>query len=283
MFDNSFDIIDSHVHFWHYSKDDPEFAWINDEMEVLKKDLLPEDWVKYTEVLNTGRQCIAVQAPQSEQETMFLLSLAEKYDFIKGVVGWVDLKSDKIEERLKYFSQFPKLKGFRHILQAEPVETILSEAFLNGISFLAKYNFTYDILVFPRHLSNVLSMVSLFPEQKFVIDHLAKPDIKNQDFGAWEKDIKKIASWPKVYCKISGLITEVNWGKWKTKDYDKVLNIVFDAFGEDRIMFGSDWPVCLLSGKYEDTIKVVNENFMRLTSSQLEKLYNVNTSKFYNL
>lgn len=273
--------IDSHVHFWKY--DPVKDAWITDDMKVIQSDFLPKDIALILQTNNIDG-CIAVQADQSESETHFLLKLAYKNDFIKGVVGWIDLKAPNLEERLEYFSQFKKLKGFRHIVEAESdAGFLLNEDFCNGIGRLAKYNFTYDILVSSEQLKTVSEFVSKFPEQKFVIDHLAKPNIKQADFSAWEKEMKAIAKYPNVYCKVSGLVTQADWNHWRTDDFRYCLEVVTAAFGMERLFFGSDWPVSLLAATYEKSIAIIREYYARFSSEEQERLWGNNAAFFYNL
>lgn len=273
--------IDSHQHFWNYhpAKD----AWITDEMKVIQQDFLPADLAPLLENNNIDG-CIAIQADQSEEETHFLLQLAEENDFIKAVVGWVDLRGANLEARLEYFSQFKKLKGFRHIVQGEPQDDfLLREDFCNGIAKLEKYNFTYDLLISPKHLPYAVEFVSRFPKQKFVIDHLAKPDFKQADFADWEKGIKELATFSNVMCKVSGMVTEADWNNWKKADFTYCLDVVTEAFGMDRLLFGSDWPVCLLAGSYEQTGEIVTDYFSKFSKEEQDKIWGANTVKFYHL
>ena len=273
--------IDSHQHFWNYEpvKD----AWISDAMPVLKKDYLPQDLKPLLEAHNFDG-CIAVQADQSETETHFLLELAKQHPFIKGVVGWVNLCSPNISERLEYFSQFTLLRGFRHIIQAEKqADYILRDDFCMGISLLERYNFTYDILVVPSQLSHVLKFVKRFPNQAFVIDHLAKPDFKNRKFEDWKTYMQQIAGFENVYCKFSGLATEADWKNWKQDDFTDVLNITTDAFGTDRLMFGSDWPVCLLAADYGQTLSIIQRHFSSFSQEEQSKIWGLNAVGFYGL
>ena len=273
--------IDSHQHFWSYEpvKD----AWISDAMPVLKKDYLPRDLKPLLEAHNFDG-CIAVQADQSETETHFLLELAKQHPFIKGVVGWVDLCSPNISERLEYFSQFKLLKGFRHIIQAEKqADFILRDDFCMGISLLEKYNFTYDILVVPSQLSQVLKFVKRFANQAFVIDHLAKPDFKSRKFEDWKTYMRQIAEFENVYCKVSGLATEADWKNWKQDNFTEVLNITTDAFGPDRLMFGSDWPVCLLAADYGQTLSIIQKHFSGFSQEEQSKIWGLNAVGFYGL
>ncbi|RKR12063.1 L-fuconolactonase [Flavobacterium sp. 90] len=273
--------IDSHQHFWKYEpvKD----AWINEEMKVIKRDFLPSD-VKPLLLENQIDGCVAVQADQSEDETRFLLDLAKENNFIKGVVGWVDLCAENIEERLEYYIKYEKLKGFRHIVQAEAdIDFMLSEKFQNGISKLLKYSFTYDILISPKHLENARKLVAKFPEQKFVIDHLAKPDFKNKKFSDWEKDVRAIAQFPNVMCKVSGLVTEADWNNWTASDFTYCLDVVTEVFGIDRLMFGSDWPVSLLAASYAESCDIAEDYFSKFSKADQDKFWSKNAIIFYDL
>lgn len=273
--------IDSHQHFWKYHpvKD----AWITNDMKVIQHDFLPADlWPLLQQ--NNVDGCVAVQADQSEEEIDFLLQLAGENDWIKGVVGWVNLSAANLEDRLQHFSQYEKLKGFRHIVQAEPANDFLLTAdFCKGIAQLSKYNFTYDILVFPRQLKYVPAFVELFPQQAFVIDHLAKPDFKKADFEEWEKAMKAVAAYPNVYCKVSGMVTEANWNTWTIEDFSYCLDVVTEAFGIGRLLFGSDWPVCLLAASYQEACNIVHRYFMQFSMEEQGKLWGKNAVDFYHL
>jgi L-fuconolactonase len=273
--------IDSHQHFWKYHpvKD----AWITDDMKVIQRDFLPED-LKPLLLENGIKGCIAVQADQSEAETHFLLELAANNDFIKGVVGWIDLRSPDLGSRLDYFSQFKKLKGFRHIVQGEADENfLLGTAFCEGIAQLEKHQFTYDILIFPKHLPVAFDFVKRFPNQKFVIDHLAKPNFKQTNFADWEKGIRAIAKCENVYCKLSGLATEADWNNWTAADFTFCLDVVTEAFGMNRLLFGSDWPVSLLAASYEQSCEIVQEYYSKFSKQNEEKIWGGNAVEFYNL
>lgn len=273
--------IDSHQHFWKYHpvKD----SWINDDMKLLKQDFLPSDLYPLFRENNIAG-CVAVQADQSENETHFLLELASENDWIKAVVGWIDLRAENLEERLEYFSKYKKLKGFRHIVEAEVQDDfLLREDFCNGISKLKKYNFTYDILVRPKHLKFAAEFLKRFPNQSFVIDHLAKPDIKNADFSVWEKEIRQIATYPNVYCKVSGLVTQADWKKWKIADFTNCLDIITEAFGINRLMFGSDWPVSLLAASYEQSTEILESYFSKFSKEEQDQFWGGNAIVFYDL
>ena len=274
-------IIDAHHHCWEYSPQ--KHTWISDEMAVLKKDFLAKE-LQATFSQNAIAGSIAVQADQSEEETHFLLELAAQNDFIKGVVGWVDLRSPKIRERLKHFATFPKLKGFRHVVQDEPdVNFMLGEAFQNGIAALADHNFTYDILIFPTQLQATLQLVQAFPNQAFVIDHIAKPSIKKGEIAIWAKYIKAIAEHENVYCKVSGMVTEADWTSWEYKDFTPYLDMIFESFGTERIMYGSDFPVCLLAASYEKVKGILSQYLQQFTLAEQESVWGKNALKFYNI
>jgi L-fuconolactonase len=230
--------IDAHQHFWHY--DPSKHVWMNESMGVLKTDYLPTDLAPLLQ--NCGLNgCVAVQANQAEEENTFLLNLGEKHALIKGIVGWVDLQSEQVENRLDYYIQFKLMKGFRHVLHDESdVDFMLRPAFLKGIGLLKKYGYTYDILIFPKHLPNTLKLVKAFPNQPFVIDHIAKPLIKKGKIKVWQKTLKAVAAHKNVSCKISGMVTEADWKNWKPTDFTPYLDAVVELFGIDRLMYGSD-------------------------------------------
>ena len=273
--------IDSHQHFWKY---DPEkYTWIRDEMKILQRDFLPKDLYPLLQHNNIDG-CVAVQASQSEEETEFLLQLANENDFVKGVVGWVELRADNLEARLEYFSENKKLKGFRHIVQAEPQDDfLLREDFCSGIKKLADYNFTYDILIFPKHLNAAKSFVKSFSNQLLVIDHLSKPGIKNRNLEEWGKSIEEIAAFENVYCKVSGMVTEADWKNWEEDDFEYCLDVIIEAFGMDRLMFGSDWPVCLLAASYQETANIAHRYFSKFSITEQEKFWSKNAIDFYHL
>jgi L-fuconolactonase len=273
--------IDSHQHYWFYHpvKD----AWITDEMNVIKRDFSPDDvWPLMQK--NNIDGCIAVQADQSENETQYLLSLAEQHPFIKAVVGWADFRSPDIAERLEHFSRFKLLKGFRHIVQAEKEDDFLLRAdFCNGIQYLSRYNYTYDVLVYPRHLKYALQFVERFPEQKFVIDHFAKPFIKNKVMQPWLIDLSKFAAYPNVYCKMAGLVTEADWVNWKKEDFVPYFEAVLNIFSADRIIFGTDWPVCLTGQSYDQICELTRYLVDGLSAADQSKIWGGNAIAFYNL
>jgi len=273
--------IDSHQHFWKYEP--VKHNWIDDSMAVIRKDFMPSDLQKvYAE--NEIDGCIAVQADQTLEETDFLLKLSAKNDFIKGIVGWVDFRAENIDDVLKHYSQFEKIKGFRHVVQGEADHNfLLRPAFLRGISKLEKYNFTYDILIFPHQLGATLEFVKKFPNQKFVIDHIAKPYIKDGFYDGWAALMTEIGKQKNVYCKLSGMITEADFDQWTPQQIEPYMNLVLNAFGSEKIMFGSDWPVCLVAGNYNKVKEIVINFIANLSSKEQVSIMGENTVKFYNL
>ncbi|HLZ90694.1 MAG TPA: amidohydrolase family protein [Candidatus Acidoferrum sp.] len=273
--------IDSHQHFWRY--DAVRDAWITEAMAVLKRDFLPADLA--AELAANGIDAsIAVQAAQSETETMFLLDLAEKSERIAGVVGWVDLQSSNVAERLEHFSHFPKLRGFRHVAQAEPDDRFLvRENFVNGVAHLHAFGFTYDLLVYPKQLPAAIELCSRLPQQRFVLDHLAKPEIKAGKTSPWAAQIQEIAQHKNVCCKLSGMVSEADWNNWQPEDFRPYLDVVFDAFGADRLLFGSDWPVCLVAATYHQVEQLIADYLKGFSESAKEKIFGANATRFYGL
>jgi L-fuconolactonase len=273
--------IDAHQHFWQYSP--AKHTWMSEEMGALKTDFQPLDLLPHLQNCALHGS-VAVQADQSEDENTFLLNLATEYEVIKGIVGWVDLQADDIEERLAHYQQFPKMKGFRHVLHDEAQrDFMLRPAFMRGVSKLNKYSYTYDILIFTDQLPFTLKFIEAFPDQRFVIDHIAKPLIKQQIVGAWREDMAKIAAHENVYCKISGLVTEADWKNWKTEDFKVYLDIVVNLFGPDRIMYGSDWPVCQLAASYQAQYNLVKTYFSSFGPTEQAKFFGKNATTFYQL
>jgi L-fuconolactonase len=273
--------IDSHQHFWHYNP--LQHTWMTAGMEALKKDFLPHDLAPLLEA-NDITGTIAVQARQSHEETNWLLALAQENEFIKGVVGWVDLNSPAINDELMHFSENRKLVGVRHVVHDEPDDDfMLRPAFVNGIAALKAFHLTYDLLLFPKHIPVALKLVELFPEQPFVVDHIAKPFIKSKVFSPWKEDLFELAKHPNVYCKLSGMVTEAVWKNWKEEDFKAYLDIVTEAFGTGRIMIGSDWPVCTLSADYSSVMNVVINYAGQFPAETRDAILGGNCMKFYKL
>ena len=272
--------IDAHQHFWRY--DPAQYPWIP-AGSVLTKDYLPETVADELRRCNFDG-CVAIQACQSLEETMWLLQLADEAPIIHGVVGWVDLRSPQVVEQLEQVSQHDKLVGIRHVVQDEPEDNfMLRHDFQHGINCLAQFDLTYDILIYPRQLPAALRLAENFPDQPFVIDHLAKPLIKDAVLEPWASEIRDLASHPHVMCKISGMITEAKHNRWQAAEFVPYLDVVLNAFGPDRLMFGSDWPVALLSGSYQQAYDLALEYIKPLGPEVERKVFGENACTFYGL
>ncbi len=245
-------------------------------------DFMPEDLFPELEKKNIAG-CIAVQADESVAETEFLLNLSQQHYWIKKVVGWIDFSSKNIETELEFFSLEKKLAGFRKNLQSLPPKAMEERDFLNGIGHLMKFGFTYDILIYPNHLEAAYQLVKKFPQQPFVLDHLAKPDIKNGEFEFWSKGIKKLSEPENVFCKVSGMVTEANWKGWTKNDFNPYLDFITDKFGSQRLMYGSDWPVCLLAASYEKVFDLAWDYYQMFSVSEQQAIFGGNAGRFYGL
>lgn len=272
--------LDAHQHFWHF--DPVRDAWITESMAVLRRDYLPDDLAPELSTRAIDGT-IAVQADQSERETAFLLELAEEHPTVRGVVGWVDLRSDDLRRMLEHFTTFPGFRGVRHIAQAEPDDFLEREDVVRGIAQLADFGLTYDILVYERQLPAALALVARLPDQPFVIDHIAKPRIADGVLHPWAEHMRELAQHPNVWCKVSGLVTEADWRAWTPDDLRPYLDVVFDAFGADKLMFGSDWPVCLLAGSYARVLGVVEEYAAQLREAERDALFGGTAAGFYGI
>jgi len=273
--------IDAHQHFWRYNAD--EFGWIDDSMSSLRRDFGPDDLKP--ELERAGFQgSIVVQARQSLEETRWLLELAGASPLILGVVGWVDLRSPDVRSQLQVFAGNPKLVDVRHVVQSEPDERfLLHSEFLRVITVLEEFDLTYDILIYPRHLPVAAEFVRHFPRQRFVLDHLAKPLIKRASIRPWEAGMRKLAKFPNVYCKLSGMVTEADWQNWKPEHLTPYLDIAVDCFGPDRVMIGSDWPVCTVAASYKHTMNVVLDYFRKYPSDIQDAVLGGNAHRFWKL
>ena len=273
-------IIDSHQHFWNYNE--KRDTWINESMGVLKKDFLPQDLEPILKQ-NKIDGCIAVQADQSEKETEFLLKCASENKFIKGVVGWVDLCSENVESRLSYFSNNPLFKGVRHIVQAEKSNYLRKKDVERGSGKLSKFNLTYDLLITTEQIKSAISLVEKLPNQKFILDHIAKPKISEPIKNDWLSGIIKLSEKKNVWCKLSGLVTETKGYNFEESDFHPFIEVIFENFGPERILFGSDWPVCLLASNYKNVLGIINNYFKDYDSEVKKKILGGNAKIFYNL
>lgn len=272
--------IDAHQHFWHF--DPVRDNWITDDMATIRRDFLPAD-LEPILAQNSMDGCVAVQASQSEEETEFLVNLAQTYDIVKGVVGWVDLQSETLPERLDYFSAYNVIKGYRHVAQAEPDDFLIRPAVIRGIRQLANYGLTYDILIYPSQLKAALHLVRAVPEVNFVIDHLAKPYITKREINRWSNFMTEIAKNKNVSCKLSGMVTEADWHTWRKEDFFPYLDVAFEHFGPDRLLFGSDWPVCLVAADYTQVKTLINDYLSPWSHDVRAKVFGENAASFYRL
>jgi len=273
--------IDAHQHFWKFNPERDK--WITEDMSVIRRDFLPEDLEPVLR-RNGIDGCVVVQSNQSTHENYFQLKNTMNHDFIKGIVGWVDLQAADVNDQLSYCKQFDKIKGFRHVLQDEKQrDLMLQPAFKRGISLLRNYDFTYDLLVLPDQLTYCRDLVACFPEQPFVLDHVAKPQIRQKEISDWKKDIITLAKNENVYCKISGMITEAEWNTWQPSDFVPYLDVIVESFGMKRLLFGSDWPVCLLAGTYEMMLGVVENYFASFSKDEQQRFFGGNAIDFYKL
>ncbi|GHE31520.1 amidohydrolase family protein [Sphingobacterium griseoflavum] len=273
--------IDAHQHFWIFNSD--RDSWITDDMAAIQRNFLPTDLAPSLKE-NGVDGVIAVQASQSIEETKFLADLSTMYAMVKGVVGWVDLQAADIEQQLQHLSQHRVIKGFRHVIEGEDdPDFLMRPAFLRGIEALTKFHYTYDLLIRPRHYASTLSCVEQHPNQRFVLDHMAKPNIKTGEFTAWAAFMEKLSAFPNVYCKVSGLVTEANWNQWMLADFKPYIQHAIRCFGSKRLMFGTDWPVCLLAGSYADVMRVAADNITGFTAAERDAFWGGNAAEFYNL
>jgi len=273
--------IDAHQHFWHYSP--TEHVWMTDAMVQLKRDFMPPDLRPLLDAVGIDG-CVAVQARQNLDETRVLLALADEYSFIRGVVGWVDLCSAELPAQLEQFAPHPKLVGVRHVVHDEPDDDFMLRAdFRRGIGQLKPFNLTYDLLLFPNHLSRAVRLVREFPGQPFVLDHIAKPRIAEGIFSPWREDLLELAKAGDVYCKLSGMVTEAKWKQWTHDDFRRYLDVVVEAFTPDRLMIGSDWPVCTLSGDYPAVMGIVMEYVRQFPAEVQEGILGGNCARFYRI
>jgi L-fuconolactonase len=271
--------IDSHQHFWKYNP--AHQTWMTEPMKELRRDYLPGDFQPLLEGAGFGGS-VAVQARQMPEETEWLLQLSDRYPFIKAVVGWVDLRSPKVEAQLAKYSARPKLRGVRHVVHDEPDDKfMLRPEFQRGLSLLREFGLAYDLLLFPKHLTAAIQLVETFPDQRFVLDHIAKPEIKERRISPWREDLEALARHENVYCKLSGMVTEASWGRWQRQDFLPYLDIVIAAFGTQRVMVGSDWPVCTLSGNYSSVMGIVIDYVQQFPANVREDILGNNCGRFY--
>lgn len=273
--------VDAHQHFWKYNP--LKHQWITEEMGVLRKDFGPAELVPLLQQAGIDGS-IAVQADETEDETSFLLDLSSQHDFIKSVVGWTDLKRPDAEETIIQHAHSPKLAGFRSIMQGAEDQAYLSHSlFTKNVRLLSQYDLSYDLLVYHKQLDALIRFVDKLPDNRLILDHLGKPDIKNSQIKAWKKNMKTLSEHPKLYCKFSGMITEADHHQWRYEDLQPYLEIAAEYFGLERICFGSDWPVCLLAGSFHQVVGVAEKFAQQLSQVQREQLFGLNALTFYKI
>lgn len=274
-------IIDTHHHFWKYSA--AEYGWISDEMKTIRRDFLPADLKKTLDEAGVSG-AVSVQARTTVEESDWLLGMAEKHDFLRGVVGWVPLTENDVEKHLERLAAHKKFKGVRHVIQGEPDDNyILRPDFNAGVKRLLKYKLRYDILIYERHLKPAIRFVDQHPNQLFILDHVAKPKIKERILSPWREDMIALGKRPNVYCKLSGMITEADWQKWSSADLAPYLDTALQAFGPKRLLFGSDWPVMLVAGQYKPWVELIKQTIKRYSVAEQEQILSRNAIAAYGL
>lgn len=273
--------IDAHQHFWQYNP--VRDAWINNDMAILQEDFLPEHLQPILEHYDF-QGTVVVQSDQSPEENRFQLENAERHPFIKAVVGWVDMQAPDLEAQLRAYQQYPKLKGFRSMLQSDPDRSLmLRPDFQAGIAKLQSYGYTFDLLVLPDQLKYAEALVAAFPGQRFVLNHIGKPNIKLRQFEDWVADIKALAAHKHVYCKVSGMVTEADLTRWKFEDFKPYIDTIFECFGIERVMYGSDWPVCRLAATFGEVMEILENYTAGFSEAERELFWAKNAIRFYNI
>jgi len=273
--------IDAHQHFWNH--DPIKHFWINDDMKVIKRDFSPGDLAPLLKESKFDGT-IAVQADETMAETTFLLDLARKNDYIKAVVGWVDLRKEAVEEDLLMLKSQQKLAGFRCIMQGTEDEAYLKNSvFLKNVSRLTQFDFTYDLLVFHNQMESLVRFTDKLQDNRLILDHIGKPDIKNKQIKQWKEQLRILSFNPNIYCKLSGMLTEADHQRWTYDDIMPYMETAAEYFGVDRLCFGSDWPVCLLAGSFKQVHDVVDRFVEQLNTTEREKIFGTNTAAFYKI
>ncbi|HZK95988.1 MAG TPA: amidohydrolase family protein [Prolixibacteraceae bacterium] len=274
-------IIDSHHHLWKY--DPVQYDWIDDSMKKIRADFLADDLKLTIQEANVDG-VISVQARQSVEETDWLIGMANQNNFIKGVVGWLPLIKKDIGGYLEKYAEEKLLKGVRHVIQGEPdPEFMLRKDFNHGITLLRKYSLVYDILIVERQLPNTIRFVDQHPDQVFVLDHIAKPLIGCNELSPWKENILELARRENVNCKISGMVTEADYQNWTSLQLHPYFEVILEAFGPDRLLFGSDWPVCLVATTYKNWMELVQKNITSLSETEQLKIMGGNATRLYQL
>ncbi|HEU4936281.1 MAG TPA: amidohydrolase family protein [Vicinamibacterales bacterium] len=271
--------IDSHVHFWHYHP--AEYGWIDETMTALRRDFMPEDALAVMQPAGIDA-CVAVQVRQTLDETRWMLRLADEHPFIAGVIGWVDLRSPDLDAQIESVVH-PKLLGVRHIVQAEADDFLLDQRFRRGVGRLVEHGLAYDILIYARQMPAAIAFASQLPDVRLVLDHLGKPDIRQDGFDSWRRDLARIAAIPNVCAKLSGLVTEADWNRWTIEDLHRYVNAAIDAFGPERLMFGSDWPVCTLAAQYGRIVEIIRTAIDERPQSEQDSIFGGTARRLWRL
>ncbi|MEM7108391.1 MAG: amidohydrolase family protein [Bacteroidota bacterium] len=273
--------IDAHCHFWKY--DPIVHEWIKDELAILRKDRLPIH-LESNLSLHEIDGVVAVQALPTEQETQFLVDLAKNSSIIKGVVGWINFNTHQLDKQLDILTSCPELKGFRHLLHSAPPGFLTQSSFIQQVKTLGRYGFSYDILITEHQLAETVAFIKeVDGHTKLVVNHIAKPAIKNKSFSQWSKGIEAMSHFPEVYVKISGLVTQADWVKWQASDFEPYLSATLDYFGPERLMFGSDWPISSLAANYTEVIDLITSHCTSLSNQEKEQIFGRTASNFYRL
>jgi L-fuconolactonase len=275
-------MIDAHQHFWRIDRGD--YSWLTNDMGVLYRDYLPDDLsplIHKNDISGT----VLVQAAPTYEETLFLLSLYDRYDWIYGVVGWLDLSAPSFPEQLDSLMTRPGIVGLRPMLQdLEDSAWILQEQVMENLKQLIRYDLSVDLLINHKHISSVLTLMKTLPNLKAIIDHMAKPNISAGELNKWEEEMNTLSQFPNIWCKLSGLLTQADPAMWKAEDFKPFIQHIVRAFGPDRLLFGSDWPVCLSAGGYEDVVRVIKGNLPEtLTQAEVDGIFSGNAEAFYKL
>lgn len=271
--------LDSHVHFWRYNA--AEYGWIDDTMASIRRDFMPADALRSMQPAGIGG-CVAVQVRQTLDETRWMLQSADQYPFIAGVIGWVDLRSDDVDAQIESVLH-PKLVGIRHIVQAERDDFLLEQKFQRGVARLAHHGLAYDILVYARQMPAAIAFASAMPDVRLVLDHLGKPDIRRNGFDRWRRDLDRLAAFRNVRAKLSGLVTEADWSRWTIEDLHRYVTAAIEAFGPERLMFGSDWPVCMVAATYAEVVDIIRSAIDGRPQSEQDSIFGGTARQFWNL
>ncbi len=274
--------IDAHHHLWEMGRFD--MSWLNTApLLPLRRNFLPDDLRPQLDEAGVDRT-VVVQTQHHLDETRWFLALADQDDRLAGVVGWVDLTSDACEQQLEEIREHPKLVGIRHVTHDEPEDDfIVREDVLRGLKVLEKHRVPFDLLFFPRHLHHATTLAEHLPDLPLVLDHLAKPPIKEQRLGGWREAFRSAAQYPNVFCKLSGMITEAAWTSWKPSDLKPYVEVAMECFGPDRLLFGSDWPVCTLAGRYQQVVDALNEALGPIGEEERNKIFGETAKRFYGI